>query len=166
MQTDSLYLWLLIWPLFAVNANLLLAQISSTIDEEEKTDNELREKYGAKWNRQQSSKLNSGWRAEIAKHRQLLQQAGQTDKGLKERFGVQEASFDHLSGSESELREYVTSEMEKQGSSVVLGGSSSKIKALRDLCNQVDTMKKERADLQKQLEQMKLPESLSMFFSI
>ncbi|VDK38966.1 unnamed protein product [Taenia asiatica] len=142
----------------------IVEDISSTMDEEEKTDNDLREKYGVKWNRQQSSKLNSGWRAEIVKHRQLLEQASQTDKGLKERFSVQEASFGHLSGSESELREYVTSEMEKQGSSVALGGSSSKAKALRDLCNQVDTMKKERVDLQKQLEQMKLPESLTKEF--
>ncbi|KAH9282692.1 Programmed cell death 6-interacting protein [Echinococcus granulosus] len=142
----------------------IVEDIFSTIEEEEKTDNELREQFGDKWNRQQSSKLNSGWRAEIAKHRQLLQQAGQTDKGLKERFSVQEASFDHFSGSESELREYITSEMEKQGSSTVLGGSSSKKKALCALCNQVDTMKKERVDLQKQLEQIKLPESLTKEF--
>lgn len=139
-------------------------QIASTIDEEEKTDNELRSKYGEKWNRQHSSKLNAQWRAEIEKPRQLLKQASQTDKELTDRFQVQEATFEHLSVPEPELCEYVISEMDKQGSSPVQGGSSSKRKALRELCEQVDGMKKERNDLQKQIEQMTLPESLSKLF--
>ena len=138
-------------------------QIASTLDEEEKTDNELRKQYGEKWNRQLSSMLNAQWRGDIEKHRQLLKQASETDKILTERFKTQESTFEHLSVAESDLREYVTSEMDKQGSSPVAEGSSSKRKALRELCDKVDEIKRERNDLQKQIEQMKLPESLSMF---
>ncbi|KAM7537810.1 hypothetical protein Aperf_G00000075938 [Anoplocephala perfoliata] len=140
----------------------IVQDITSTLDEEEKTDNDLRQKYGDKWNRQESSKLNAGWRGELAKHRELLTQARQTDKGLKERFNSQESSFNHLSSSPDELRRYIMS-AESQGSNAApeTGGSSSQKQALKALCDRIDAMKKERVDLQKQLEETALPESLT-----
>lgn len=123
----------------------------------------MRQKYGDKWNRQESSKLNAGWRGELAKHRELLTQAAQTDKGLKERFNSQESLFNHLSSSPDELRRYVMS-TESQGSAAPeTGGSSSQKRALKALCDQIDAMKKERTDLQKQLEETPIPENLSVF---
>ncbi|VDD82790.1 unnamed protein product [Mesocestoides corti] len=143
----------------------IVDNIASTIDEEEKTDNDLRARYAEKWDRQSSSKLNAGWRAEISKHRQLLQQASQTDSGLKTRFNSQESSFERLSASESDLREYISSAMEGQNAPTATSGGNPKNRsALLTLCTKVDSMKKERADLQKQLEQAKLPESLTNEF--
>ncbi|VUZ50688.1 unnamed protein product [Hymenolepis diminuta] len=140
----------------------IVADITSTLNEEERTDNELRMKYGDKWNRQESSKLNTQWKAELDKHRELLNQAGKTDKGLKDRFNSQEASFSVLSGSTSDLSKYILSKMGNECSSPSSDtGSSSKKRVLKNLCDQVENMKKERVDLVKQLEETTLPESLT-----
>ncbi|VDN96252.1 unnamed protein product [Rodentolepis nana] len=128
--------------------------ITSTLNEEEKTDDELRRKYGDKWNRQESSKLNSQWKAELDKHRELLNQAGATDKGLKDRFNTHEASFTVLSGSTSDLTEYIVGKMGNECSN-----SSTDKRSLKNLCDQIENMKKERLDLMKQLEETTLPET-------
>lgn len=124
----------------------------------------MRKKYGDKWNRLESSKLNAQWKAELDKHRELLNQAAKTDKGLKDRFNSQEASFIVLSGSLDALKKYISDNMGNSSSSPsATNGNSSKKKALKELCDEVEAMKKERSDLIKQLEETPLPESLSMF---
>nr|CDS31738.1 programmed cell death 6 interacting protein [Hymenolepis microstoma] len=140
----------------------MVADITSTLNEEEKTDDDLRKKYGDKWNRQESSKLNAQWRAELDKHRELLNQAGVTDKGLKDRFNSHEDSFIILSGSTSDLSEYIVGKKGNECSSPSAdAGSSSKKRSLKNLCDQIENMKQERIDLMQQLEKTTLPESLT-----
>ncbi|VDL99854.1 unnamed protein product [Schistocephalus solidus] len=136
----------------------ILANITSTIDEEEKTDDDLRKQYGDKWNRAPSSKLNASWRQEIAKHKALLDQASATDKALTDRYHANEHEFKMLCNSEDELKHLIRNSAEPSSPSCPTGSKGQE--KLRELCRDIGTMKDERKELQQQLQSLKLPDEL------
>ncbi|BHF64408.1 Rhophilin, Rho GTPase binding protein [Sparganum proliferum] len=136
----------------------ILDNIISTVDEEEKTDNDLRKQYGDKWNRAPSNKLNASWRQEIAKHKALLEQASITDKALIDRYHANENDFKKLCQSDEEIKDLIRNSDEPSSPSSPTGSKGRE--KLRELCRDIETMKDERKELQQQLQALKLPDEL------
>lgn len=66
----------------------ILDEIQRSIDAEEESDNGLKAKFGARWTRTASSKLNAGWRSQIAKYKDILNNAIAADDKIKVGFEV------------------------------------------------------------------------------
>lgn len=58
--------------------DLIPMQQKNTLEDEEKTDQNLRQQFGERWVRQPSSKLNEQWKQEIAKMFKFLEEVSLT----------------------------------------------------------------------------------------
>ena len=65
---------------------LILVQTQRLLDEEEREDTALRDRFKDKWNRQSSSQLTETIRKEVTKFKGILDAATQADQKVKEKY--------------------------------------------------------------------------------
>ncbi|TGZ66406.1 hypothetical protein CRM22_005345 [Opisthorchis felineus] len=135
----------------------ILNQQQTTLDDEEKTDNNLKQQFGDRWTRQPSSKLNAQWRQDIAKMIAFLGQAAETDKMLAKRFEQDLPMFELLSKSNDEILAAIRGESAVSASSPT--GNEAAREALARTCSQIESLKADRNSLTDQLNAMKLSEA-------
>lgn len=134
----------------------ILAVEESTLEEEEKSDDNLRAQYGEKWIRKPSKDLTVCWRQDIQKFKAFLETTQQTDASLMTRYKQYEKEFEILSKSSVDLKAYVTSHGELNESTQHNGNETTREELCR-VCDQIEVLKAERADLLDQLELVDLP---------
>ncbi|XP_032090589.1 programmed cell death 6-interacting protein [Thamnophis elegans] len=116
------------------------------LDEEEATDNELKNKFKERWQRTPSNDLYKSLRAEGTNFRNVLDKAVQADKQVKERYQSHRDTISLLSKSEQELNAAIPSANPAktiQGSEVV--------NILKSLLASLDEVKKQREQLENEL---------------
>ncbi|XP_060103578.1 programmed cell death 6-interacting protein isoform X2 [Heteronotia binoei] len=116
------------------------------LDEEETTDNELKNKFKERWQRTPSNDLYKPLRAEGANYRNILDKAVQADKQVKERYQSHRETISLLCKPEEELNAAIPSAnpaKTMQGSEVV--------NVLRSLLSVLDEVKREREQLENDL---------------
>eukprot|EP00056_Hartaetosiga_gracilis_P016208 m.4283 g.4283 ORF g.4283 m.4283 type:complete len:832 (+) comp3854_c0_seq1:1357-3852(+) len=82
----------------------LVQDIMSSLDKEQREDDELRSKYGAKWDRETSTKLNQQMRNEVQKFASHVERAAEGDHTVEQRFRDLEPALNFLAQDESEIR--------------------------------------------------------------
>ncbi|XP_072859936.2 programmed cell death 6-interacting protein isoform X1 [Pogona vitticeps] len=116
------------------------------LDEEEATDNELKNKFKERWQRTPSNDLYKPLRAEGANYRSILDKAVQADKQVKERYQSHRDTISLLCKPEAELNAAIPSAnpaKTMQGSEVV--------NVLKSLLASLDEVKKQREQLENDL---------------
>uniref|UniRef100_A0A2H6N782 Programmed cell death 6-interacting protein n=2 Tax=Micrurus carvalhoi TaxID=3147026 RepID=A0A2H6N782_9SAUR len=116
------------------------------LDEEEATDNELKNKFKERWQRTSSNDLYKSLRAEGTNFRNVLDKAVQADKQVKERYQSHRDTISLLCKSEQELNAAIPSANPAktiQGSEVV--------NILKSLLASLDEVKKQREQLENDL---------------
>ncbi|KAF7247956.1 Programmed cell death 6-interacting protein [Varanus komodoensis] len=116
------------------------------LDEEEATDNELRNKFKERWQRTPSNDLYKPLRAEGANYRNVLDKAVQADKQVKERYQAHRDTISLLCKPEPELNAAIPSAnpaKTMQGTEVV--------NVLKSLLASLDEVKKQREQLENDL---------------
>ncbi|XP_058040348.1 programmed cell death 6-interacting protein isoform X2 [Ahaetulla prasina] len=116
------------------------------LDEEEATDNELKNKFKERWQRTPSNDLYKSLRAEGTNFRNVLDKAVQADKQVKERYQSHRDTISLLCKSEQELNAAIPSANPAktiQGSEVV--------NILKSLLASLDEVKKQREQLENAL---------------
>ncbi|KAM3822267.1 programmed cell death 6-interacting protein isoform 2-T2 [Vipera latastei] len=116
------------------------------LDEEEATDNDLKNKFKERWQRTPSNDLYKSLRAEGTNYRNVLDKAVQADKQVKERYQSHRDTISLLCKSEQELNAAIPSANPAktlQGSEVV--------NILKSLLASLDEVKKQREQLENDL---------------
>lgn len=86
------------------NNDNLMQQMMTVLEEEEKSDNQMRTQFGNRWNRLPSSSLNQQFKFVISDFAQKKLAASETDRKIEEKFKSQgEASLAILNKSKNEL---------------------------------------------------------------
>lgn len=67
----------------SMNDKKLVSDIQKMIDEEEQSDNTMRQQHGNNWNRMPSSALNSNFKTALIDYKSKLQVAENTDQIIK-----------------------------------------------------------------------------------
>ncbi|KAM6449715.1 programmed cell death 6-interacting protein isoform 2-T2 [Liasis olivaceus] len=116
------------------------------LDEEEATDNDLKNKFKERWQRTPSNDLYKSLRAEGTNYRNVLDKAVQADRQVKERYQSHRDTISLLCKSEQELNAAIPSAnpaKTMQGSEVV--------NILKSLLASLDEVKKQREQLENDL---------------
>ncbi|XP_015678220.1 programmed cell death 6-interacting protein isoform X2 [Protobothrops mucrosquamatus] len=116
------------------------------LDEEEATDNDLKNKFKERWQRTPSNDLYKSLRTEGTNYRNVLDKAVQADKQVKERYQSHRDTISLLCKSEQELNAAIPSANPAktiQGSEVV--------NILKSLLANLDEVKKQREQLENDL---------------
>nr|CAH7717144.1 unnamed protein product [Callosobruchus chinensis] len=115
----------------------ILDETDRMLEEERSSDDQLRQQFKEKWTRTPSEKLTEMFRSNSAKYRQIINNAIQADKVVKEKFETHRRGIELLSGGPGAIEGALPS-----------GGSqnldSSAVSTLRQLMEEVETIKAER----------------------
>lgn len=123
----------------------ILDEIDQSIRNEENRDNAEREKFGKeKWTRTASSTLNKAWKDYVEKYRNIIKNAKAADEKVKEKFHNHEREIALLS---SDSKEAIASAIPSgyQGHNY---SSSPCVQRLRQLMQEVASLKQSREDLE------------------
>ncbi|RZC42803.1 BRO1, ALIX LYPXL bnd, FUN14, DUF3824 and/or DUF1204 domain containing protein [Asbolus verrucosus] len=123
----------------------ILDETDRMLNEEKQADDSLRQQFKERWTRTPSDKLNEMFRSNAAKYRQIINNAVEADKVVREKFESHRAGINLLSKSPSELEAAVP-----QGSSGNVTNSSA-VTTLRQLMEEVETIKAERDVIESEL---------------
>ncbi|XP_022903763.2 programmed cell death 6-interacting protein [Onthophagus taurus] len=123
----------------------ILDESDRMLNEEKQSDDALRAQFKDRWNRTPSEKLTDMFRSNSAKYRQIINNAIDADKIVREKFETNKEGIINLSKSTSELESIVPS---GNGNSI---GNSSAVSTLRELMQEVDTIKAERDTIEYEL---------------
>lgn len=105
------------------------------MDEEQSSDDRLRQQFGDRWVRTPSAKLTESLRAESTKFNQILTNAENADGTVRQRFNDHKKGIDMLSKTENELRN-----MLPKGAGVS-GGNQRAKEDLKALCEKVSMLR-------------------------
>ncbi|XP_063911920.1 programmed cell death 6-interacting protein isoform X2 [Zophobas morio] len=123
----------------------ILDETDRMLNEEKQADDSLRQQFKERWTRTPSEKLTEMFRSNGAKYRQIINNAVEADKVVREKFESHRDGITLLSKSPSELEAAVP-----QGSSGNVTNSSS-VTMLRQLMEEVETIKAERDVIESEL---------------
>lgn len=125
----------------------ILGEVDQSIRNEEQRDNVEREKFGAKWTRNQSATLNKAWKDYVEKYRNIIRNAQSADEKVKEKFRNYEREIALLS---SDSKEAIANAIPSgyQGHNY---SSAPCVQRLRELMQDVNAMKQAREDLENKL---------------
>lgn len=135
----------------------LLTESERMLKEEAESDSKLRAQHGAKWNRTASDKLTGTFTTNSTKYRTIINNATQADGVVKEKLATHQQGMISLSGGEGVLAQQLP-----QGSSGGGGGSSTA--RLKELMEEVETLKAERAVVESELKTTN-PDMKTVFLS-
>lgn len=123
----------------------ILDEADRMLNEEKEADDSLRGQFKEKWSRTPSDKLTEMFRSNAAKYRQIINNAIQADKTVREKFESHRMGMELLSKSPGELQLAVPA---GAGGSV---SDSSAVQTLRQLMEEVETVKAERDVIETEL---------------
>ncbi|XP_049798045.1 programmed cell death 6-interacting protein isoform X2 [Schistocerca nitens] len=122
----------------------VLDEAERMLREEQESDDQLRKQFGQQWTRLPSERLTETFKANLAKYREILSNAKNADKVVRDKFEAHRQSIALLGGGEAELKAAVPA---GGGGS---GGSAATAR-LRVLIEQVETIKAERDVVEQEL---------------
>ncbi len=125
----------------------ILDEADRLLDEEKKSDEQLRGQFGERWKRTASSKLTEGFSDNLAKYRQILANATSADAVVKSKFEAHRRGIDLLSRSEDELEAAVPLASRAAADE----SRSPAADQLRQLMRQVADVKSEREAVESEL---------------
>uniref|UniRef100_A0A1Y1LGS8 BRO1 domain-containing protein n=1 Tax=Photinus pyralis TaxID=7054 RepID=A0A1Y1LGS8_PHOPY len=123
----------------------ILDEADRMLNEEKQSDDSLRAQFKERWTRTPSDKLTEMFRSNAAKYRQIINNAIQADKTVREKFESHRMGMELLSKSPGELQSAVPA---GPGGSV---SNSSAVQTLRQLMEEVETVKAERDVIETEL---------------
>ncbi|XP_022084899.1 programmed cell death 6-interacting protein-like isoform X2 [Acanthaster planci] len=109
------------------------------LDDEGKTDKEMKERFKERWTRLPSDQLTTPLRAEASKYRTILNNAIQADSIVREKYEANREFISILSKSPNEMG----SDLPATSAAAALK-DSPEVRKLRDLMKQVEAIKTER----------------------
>nr|XP_024219620.1 programmed cell death 6-interacting protein isoform X1 [Halyomorpha halys] len=122
----------------------ILNEAERMLDEEQASDEQLKEQFKERWNRIPSTKLTDSFRTNIAKYREIINNAISADKIIKDKFDTHERGMSLLSEGVEVMRASLPSP----------AGASRDTPAshrLRRLMEEVETLKAERDTIEMEL---------------
>merc|ERR1719336_2488722 len=122
----------------------LLTEAERMLREEMESDSSLRVQHGARWTRTASDKLTGTFTTNATKYRTIIENARTADSVVREKMTTHLSGMKALSGGETSLLSLLPS-----GSSGAGGGSSAA--RLKQLMEDVDTLKAERSVVESEL---------------
>lgn len=121
----------------------ILDETVKMLDEERDSDNQLREQFKERWTRTPSNKLTEQLRSNAGKYSLIIDNAITADKTVREKFNNNKEGMEILSLSENQLSTVIPS-----GSAVQ---ESRAVQNLRNLMEEVETLKAERDVIESEL---------------
>ena len=131
----------------------LLNESERMLREEAESDVSMRSQHVAKWSRTASDKLTATFTANATKYRTIINNATQADSMVKEKLTGHMHGMQMLSGGETQL-----------ASSLPKGSGGSSTSRLKELMEEVETLKAERAVIESELRSTN-PEMQSVFLA-
>lgn len=130
----------------ALNRNReILDEAERILNEERDSDNQLRGQFKERWTRTPSEKLTEMFRSNAAKYREIINNAVEADKVVRNKFETNMQGMEILSKSPGEITASIPS-----GGGVNNSGCAS-IQRLRTLMDSVETIKAERDVIESEL---------------
>lgn len=123
----------------------ILDESDRMLNEESESDTRLRTQFKEKWTRTPSEKLTDMFRSNSAKYREILRNAVNADKTVRETFDKHARGMELLSKSSNDLQNACPS-----GHGANISGCSS-VQELRRLMNSVETIKVEREVIESEI---------------
>lgn len=114
------------------------------LKEEEESDRELRAQFRERWTRSPSEKLNEPLRNSLTKYKEIMRVATEADKTVQEKFQKHQRHIELLSASDGELQNGIPS-----GNPTA--SNSPCVQRLRQLMEEVETIKAEREAIESEL---------------
>lgn len=122
----------------------ILDETEKMLNEEEQSDQQLRNQFKERWTRTKSETLNGMFRTSVSKYREIINNAVSADKVVRQKFEANTSYVELLSKSPNEL-----------AAAIPAGGddvrSSSAVLRLRQLMEGVETLKAERDVIESEL---------------
>lgn len=115
------------------------------LDEEKKADDTLKEQFKERWTRTPSDKLTEMFKSNSTKYRQIINNAVQADKVVREKYETHKNCMELLSKSNDEIQSAVP-----QGGGNNLDNTSA-VSMLKLLMEEVETIKAERDVIESEL---------------
>lgn len=123
----------------------ILDETERMLNQEEDTDNKLREQFKERWNRTPSAKLVGGFKDNITKYRKIIQNAVDADEKVRQKFLAHRENIRILESSEQEIIKSLPS-----GATGAAGSPAAK--KLTQLMSKVEALKNERAVIEAELQ--------------
>jgi len=120
------------------------------LNDEQASDTELRNKFGARWTRKPSDTLTTSMRSDIAKYQSIIENAKKADGIVKEKYATHREGIHILGLAEPELGKQIPS-----ASSLSSLKDHEVIKELKILCEKVETIKAEREVIENEFRETK-----------
>ncbi|KAK7480996.1 hypothetical protein BaRGS_00027811 [Batillaria attramentaria] len=139
----------------------ILDESLKTLDDEEKSDTQLREQFKERWTRTPSATLTKPMRDEAVKYRTILDTAIQADKIVREKYEKNKHAITLLSKSPAELEQSLPA----AGNAGALQGNPV-VQELRKLCEEVETIKAEREVIENEIKEAKFDMSSKFFAAL
>jgi len=127
------------------NQQILLESLRM-LDDEQASDDELRNKFGDKWKRKPSSELTVPLRKDAAKYQAIVENAKKADGIVREKYMKSREGIELLGLPEAELKQKVPS-----ASSLANLKDNSVVVELKMLCEKVESMKAVREVIENEL---------------
>lgn len=135
-------------PLLTRNREIL-DETKRALEEEERSDNDLRSQMGGKWNRTPSKQLNEGLFGEIRQYEQIIQNAINANKIIEDKYRKHRDGVNLLSKSQHEIN----SSLPAASPAAALQGTMI-VKDLRRLMEEVEALKNVREVLESEMKTM------------
>nr|CAD2192849.1 unnamed protein product [Meloidogyne enterolobii] len=129
----------------------ILNECSRLLKDEKETDENLRKQFTTKWTRMPSENLTPPFLQELGKFRGILQTAANADVSVRSKFEQNKRGMELLSLTENDLK------LSIPGIGTYQGGASNSetVQKLRNLMNQVQEIKVEREEIEKELKKIR-----------
>ncbi|XP_059054512.1 programmed cell death 6-interacting protein [Achroia grisella] len=124
----------------------ILDEAERMLREEEESDASLRQQFGERWGRTPSANLTEAFRANAAKYRQIIDNAIRADNIVQQKYQQHKENMALLSGSEDEIDAGVPA-----AAADAAPTDAAAVHKLRELMENVETMKAERDALEAEL---------------
>ncbi|XP_012936236.1 programmed cell death 6-interacting protein [Aplysia californica] len=136
----------------------ILTESMKSLDDEEKSDQQLREQFKDKWSRTASGALTKPMRDEAGKYKSILDTAIQADHIVKQKYDTHKNAIALLSKPKGDIESALPA-----ASAAASMQNSDVVKTLRDLIEQVSTIKAERDVIESELKEAKFDMSGKFF---
>ncbi|GLG92649.1 Programmed cell death 6-interacting protein [Gryllus bimaculatus] len=124
----------------------ILDEADRLLQEEKSSDDQLREQFKERWSRTPSERLTESFRTNLAKYREIINNAVSADAVVRNKFDAHKRGMELLCGSPDQLQAAVPSA--GPGGAV---RDSAAVQELRRLMEEVETLKAERDVIESEL---------------
>ncbi|XP_076437173.1 programmed cell death 6-interacting protein-like isoform X2 [Babylonia areolata] len=139
----------------------ILDESMRSLEAEEKSDNQLRDQFKERWTRTASQALTKPMREEASKYRTILDTAIQADKIVRDKYDANKQAMMLLSKSPAEIEQALPA----AGNAGALQGNPI-VQELRQMCEQVETIKAEREVIENELKNAQFDMSSKFFAAL